>query len=162
MVLWLAVLVALLFLAEDYPRFVCWPAAYVLIEVVSYTLCIIFVDRHDPNWMLRSPDRSLILLLVNYFEIVAGFAILYIATGSAGDCPSPFSVPTECTLITCPLDGFYFSLVTITTLGYGDFAPIGSFGRILSVLETSMGLIWIVVVIATFMRGFNNRHKRAV
>ena len=45
----------------------------------------------------------------------------------------------------------YFSLVTITTLGYGDITPIGSQAIALSVLEAIIGQIYLVVVVAWFV-----------
>jgi voltage-gated potassium channel Kch len=45
----------------------------------------------------------------------------------------------------------YFSLVTITTLGYGDITPIGSQAVALSVLEAITGQIYLVVVVAWFV-----------
>ena len=40
----------------------------------------------------------------------------------------------------------YFSLVTITTLGYGDFIPAGVFGRSAAAWEAVIGQIYLVVV----------------
>ena len=45
----------------------------------------------------------------------------------------------------------YFSLVTITTLGYGDITPIGSQAIALSVFEAITGQIYLVVVVAWFV-----------
>ena len=45
----------------------------------------------------------------------------------------------------------YFSLVTITTLGYGDITPTGSQAISLSVLEAITGQIYLVVVVAWFV-----------
>jgi hypothetical protein len=42
----------------------------------------------------------------------------------------------------------YFSLVTITTLGYGDITPITEMATALSVLESFIGQMYLVVVIA--------------
>jgi hypothetical protein len=42
----------------------------------------------------------------------------------------------------------YFSLVTITTLGYGDITPITEMATSLSVLESIIGQMYLVVVIA--------------
>ena len=44
----------------------------------------------------------------------------------------------------------YFSLVTITTLGYGDITPIGRQALSLAVLEAVTGQIYLVVVVAWF------------
>ncbi len=45
----------------------------------------------------------------------------------------------------------YFSLVTITTLGYGDISPIGRQAVSLAVLEAVTGQIYLVVVVAWFV-----------
>jgi hypothetical protein len=45
----------------------------------------------------------------------------------------------------------YFSLVTITTLGYGDITPIGRQAASLAVLEAVTGQIYLVVVVAWFV-----------
>ena len=42
----------------------------------------------------------------------------------------------------------YFSLVTITTLGYGDVAPVGDFGRYLSTVEAVIGQVFLVMIVA--------------
>ena len=42
----------------------------------------------------------------------------------------------------------YFSLVTITTLGYGDITPITEMATALSTLESLVGQIYLVVVVA--------------
>jgi hypothetical protein len=42
----------------------------------------------------------------------------------------------------------YFSFVTITSLGYGDFAPVGVVGRAAAAWEAVIGQIYLVVVVA--------------
>jgi hypothetical protein len=42
----------------------------------------------------------------------------------------------------------YFSLITITTVGYGDFDPAGAFGRAAAAWEAVIGQIYLVVVVA--------------
>lgn len=42
----------------------------------------------------------------------------------------------------------YFSLVTVTSLGYGDFYPAGVFGRAAAAWESVIGQIYLVVVVA--------------
>lgn len=45
-------------------------------------------------------------------------------------------------------DFFYYSFVTLTTLGYGDITPVGPFARSLSTLEAIVGQIYLTVLIA--------------
>ena len=42
----------------------------------------------------------------------------------------------------------YFSLITITTVGYGDFDPAGVLGRSAAAWEAVIGQIYLVVVVA--------------
>jgi hypothetical protein len=46
---------------------------------------------------------------------------------------------------------FYFSFVTITTLGYGDITPASEIARSLALLEAVIGQIYLVVLIARLM-----------
>lgn len=42
----------------------------------------------------------------------------------------------------------YFSFTTLTTVGFGDLAPVGQVGRAMAVLEALLGQIYLVTVIA--------------
>lgn len=42
----------------------------------------------------------------------------------------------------------YFSLVTITTVGYGDMSPVTAFARSLSTMEALVGQIYLTVLVA--------------
>ena len=54
----------------------------------------------------------------------------------------------------------YFSLVTITTLGYGDITPIGRQALSLAVLEAVTGQIYLVVVVAWFVGLYVSRKSK--
>ncbi|MDP0589467.1 MAG: potassium channel family protein, partial [Candidatus Endonucleobacter bathymodioli] len=49
---------------------------------------------------------------------------------------------------------FYFSAVTITTLGYGDIIPVGSFTQILVAIESILGL----TLIGLFLNALSHKH----
>ena len=49
-------------------------------------------------------------------------------------------------------ESFYFSALTFTTLGYGDFNPITTGGQVLAVAETSMGVILLAILVFVFGR----------
>ena len=72
--------------------------------------------------------------------------VLYAAINGFGD--SPFFVQT-----TRPTTAnfLYFSFVTQTTVGYGDFTAAGGLGRTLAVLEALTGQLYLVTVIAVLV-----------
>jgi hypothetical protein len=46
---------------------------------------------------------------------------------------------------------WYFSIVTLATVGYGDIVPASSWARFLTVLEVFTGVAWVTVVIAALL-----------
>ena len=52
-------------------------------------------------------------------------------------------------------DYLYFSFVTITTVGYGDFTAAEGLGRALASLEALLGQVYLVTVVATIVGGIN-------
>jgi hypothetical protein len=53
----------------------------------------------------------------------------------------------------------YYSLVSLTTVGYGDIYPDGMASRMLSVLLSAIGILYPAVVIARLVSNNLNRHK---
>ena len=49
----------------------------------------------------------------------------------------------------------YFSLITITTVGYGDFDPAGVVGRAAAAWEAIIGQIYLVVVVARLVTQYS-------
>lgn len=46
---------------------------------------------------------------------------------------------------------FYFSMTTITTVGYGDITPLSPLARMLAITEALTGQIYLVVMVATLV-----------
>jgi len=51
----------------------------------------------------------------------------------------------------------YFSFVTITTVGYGDFTAATDLGRSLAITEALIGQIYLVTVVAAIVGGLGAR-----
>jgi len=54
-------------------------------------------------------------------------------------------------------DSLYFSLITFTTLGYGDFRPLEGWGRILAGSEAFIGALMMALFVYTFARRTGGR-----
>jgi hypothetical protein len=50
--------------------------------------------------------------------------------------------------VSTSLEFLYFSLTTITTLGYGDIAPVGPTVRIWATLEAATGVFFMALLVA--------------
>lgn len=62
------------------------------------------------------------------------------------------------------LDSFYFCVVTLTTVGYGDFTPQTDIGKIFTMLYIFCGVGIFATFISTFFKRrankFATRHKK--
>jgi hypothetical protein len=54
----------------------------------------------------------------------------------------------------------YFSLVTITTLGYGDIAPVSQEARSLATLQAVTGQFYVAVLVARFVAILSSRPRQ--
>lgn len=54
----------------------------------------------------------------------------------------------------------WWSLVTVTTVGYGDFVPVDTAGRIIASFLLLGGLAFLTVIIAMITSGFVERRHR--
>jgi hypothetical protein len=59
-------------------------------------------------------------------------------------------------------DALYFSIVTVTTVGYGDISPVSSSGKILSILLIITGVGTFLGVVANATEMLLQRHERKV
>ena len=48
----------------------------------------------------------------------------------------------------------YFSLSTITTLGYGDISPVTPFARLWATVEAAVGLLYVAILISRLVSEF--------
>jgi hypothetical protein len=86
----------------------------------------------------------LIALLANY---------TFLTVNSIGDATF-FATPQSTTVF------MYYSLVTLTTLGYGDFAAATDVGRLLSTTEAVVGQIFLVTFVASLVSLHTSRLSR--
>jgi hypothetical protein len=54
----------------------------------------------------------------------------------------------------------YFSLITLSTIGYGDIVPVGPEVRMLAALEGLIGVLYIAITVAILVSAFRHQHDR--
>jgi hypothetical protein len=82
----------------------------------------------------------------SYFGLAINFAILYYFTPVAHLFNNSFGTF---------LEAFYFSGVTLATLGYGDILPHHRLSRLLALYEVFTGILIVAVAIATYVGGLS-------
>jgi hypothetical protein len=99
--------------------------------------------------------KEVLAALSAYLEFTMVFAFIYMAAARASsDAFFTSGVAGRMG------DFAYFSVVTITTLGYGDLTPATDIGRSIAMIETLFGQIFLVVLVA-FLVGMLGRPREA-
>ena len=114
---------------------------YILLETVLYIPTLIFAS--DLFSQPRSYKRSILLLFFNYLESVLSFAVFY-RTGDYLNAP-----------LNHWFDAVYYSFVTSSTIGYGDYYPIAFEGKIFTILQVFLFLFFVIL----FMNFFSSKIK---
>jgi voltage-gated potassium channel Kch len=119
-----------------------------LVELSLYLFGVIFLHKY---WgPLTSIERSIFLMIINFIEIVVGFSIIYLNIG--GIC-----IGEE--VISSPIDALYFSVVTITTLGYGEILPKTEAGKIAVMLQVCLAVLFFAVMLGSIVGKFASEIK---
>jgi hypothetical protein len=111
-------------------------STYLLMETICYVSSLIFVA--DMFVKPRSYRRNILMLFLNYLEIALGFAVIYGGLHLLGDQPASY------------FDYIYFSIITSTTIGYGDFHPVSNFGKAIVCTHAFMVVAFIVLFLNFF------------
>jgi hypothetical protein len=80
------------------------------------------------------------------------WATLYLAI----DAFSPGSIQIGSHTADRQTELLYFSLVTLSTIGYGDVVPLGGEARILAALEGVTGVLYIAITVALLVSRFRS------
>lgn len=109
---------------------------YLLFETVLYIPTLIFAS--DLISRPRSYKRSILLLFLNYLEIIFAYAVMY-------SCGNYLNVP-----FTHRFDAIYFSIVTSSSIGFGDLYPVTGIGKFLVATQALLFLFFVVLFLNFF------------
>lgn len=123
--------------------------AMIFIILFSSGLLYYYISMFKAKAM--HPREFLVSLLSVFILTVTMFAIIY--NEPIDDSQSSFIENGVMKNDLSLSSSIYFSTVTITTLGYGDIAPVGSY-RYFAMAEVLLGLIYVGVIVYFVTRVF--------
>lgn len=121
------------------------PLAVIVTVIYINDIASEFERKNGVLKIVAVPEHKLrISSLVEYAVIVTtGFAAIYYSI-SVYD-PEYFSEPLTV------FSSIYFSIVTVSTVGYGDITPIHWIPRVFVILQVILGFIYIVILVSIFV-----------
>lgn len=122
-------------------NYIVYVLTYILLETVLYIPTLIFAS--DLFSQPRLYKRSMLLLFFNYLESVLAFAVFY-RTGNYLNAT-----------LNHWFDAVYYSFVTSSTIGYGEYYPVATEGKIFTILQVFLFLFFVIL----FMNFFSSKIK---
>jgi hypothetical protein len=123
-------------------------AAYRIVDIVNYRLLFLLLKSETKPWATDVIRRSVVIAFTNFIEVVIAFATIYLQTGSIVQDSSKLALSN-------PTDALYFSSVTMTTLGYGDFLPTDATGRWLVMAQISTTIVFLIFLLPALVSVFS-------
>ena len=119
------------------------------------------VNRRRRHKILSSIGPLLMPLLITVFVLLllTGFALIYLPRMETG---FRMDAQVEGSLI---FKAFYFSGITLLTIGYGDIVPVTDFTRAIAIIEGASGIAVIslsVTYLLTVYRALERKHAIAL
>jgi len=136
---------------------------YLLDTVTTFLFLVaivVLMTRHIAR--SRNVTPTIILSSINGYLLIGILGGVLLAIANADF----FYEPEHVHGIAFPGDGrpmmddyFYFSFVTLTTLGYGDITPVSHISRSLAVLIAITGQLYMTILIAMLVGKFLSRRE---
>lgn len=109
--------------------------AYLISETVLYILSMIVLPDYYKRSMIFS--RVMIMLIFNYFQVSLVFSIIHLYGDFLNESLTPITA-------------IYFSIITMTTLGYGEFYPVTKAGYIIIIIQSIIFTLFVMLFINYF------------
>lgn len=129
------------------------------LALASYCLFVAFVILHLLRHVLRTPhvDAEVLAAGVSIYLLLGWlWAFLFLLCGQMQTAAFHLTGHSEPTLY----DMFYFSFTTLTTSGYGDILPLSRQARMLSAMESVLGVLYLAVLVARLVALYSSAERR--
>jgi voltage-gated potassium channel len=147
----LAVVLVVPALAGNWAQHI-WHERFPVEAVLAARLVFLaFVVARLLVFILRAPKVNSEVLCAGvsvYLLIGVVWSLAYRLVASAGPDAFAFSVPPSSPHEMTRFNALYFSFMTLTTVGYGDITPVSKVARMLAIMESMSGTLFVGMLIA--------------
>jgi voltage-gated potassium channel len=127
---------------EYYPREAVFGARLVFLAFVVARLLVFILRAPRVNSEVLCAGVSIYLLMGMLW------ALAYVMVAQHDPAAFAFSVPPGSPHVMARFTAFYYSFMTLTTVGYGDITPVSDVARMLAIMESMSGTLFVGVLIA--------------
>lgn len=111
--------------------------------VVVFTSIMACCSVYYTSTCMARPTEAIAGSALAYLLLGVCFAEIYVFINLF--CPGSFTIGSATVQSISPREMLYFSLVTLTTLGYGEFLPATPLARRIASIESVVGVLYIAV-----------------
>ncbi len=119
---------------------------------VSYVTFIAFMAAFSRDKLRVQRGLIWSYAAINLSTIIVMFANFYRWAGITCSIPLKDGTASSATYIRNIWDCVYLSIITITTVGYGDCSPTSTGGRIIASIEALSGYVLLAVLVNTLIK----------
>jgi voltage-gated potassium channel len=119
--------------------------------LVAGLALIAFVVANLLRFVLRAPSVNTEVLCASisaYLMLGLLWTVAYWLVAQVNPNAFAFNTATGTKQTMAGFDAFYFSFITLSTVGYGDITPVSRIARWLAATEAMTGLLYMTVLIA--------------
>jgi voltage-gated potassium channel len=103
------------------------------------------------RYILRAPVVTFVVLCAavsTYLMLGLLWAMAYLLVATIEPAAFALSAQPAATNTLTGFTAFYFSFVTLSTVGYGDIVPVSKVARMLAAMEATTGTLYVAMLIA--------------
>ena len=123
------------------------PAVFVVPTLVLIALVVVYLLR----FVLSAPrvDTEVLCASISaYLMLGLIWTLAYWLVAEVNPAAFAFNTASGAKESMQGFNAFYFSFVTLSTVGYGDITPVAPVARMLAALEAMTGMLYVAILIA--------------
>jgi voltage-gated potassium channel len=121
------------------------------IQTVAAMVFLAYIIAHLLRFILRTPrvtGEVLCSAAATYLLLAMLWAFAYTLIARMNPDAFAFNVKIDPHPTMARFQALYFSFCTLTTVGYGDIAPVSNLARTLAMAESTTGMFFATILIA--------------